>query len=441
MSPEQVRESKAADVRSDVWSLGVILYELLSDTIPFGGDGEAIGEVYGLILHTEPVPLRTRRADLPAALEAVVHKCLRREPSQRLRERRRARGKTRSCRSPRACRPRMSRPFIRRSRARTSACRTTTTWRACRPLPPRRPRRARSEGRRAGLRPAPNEKATTVVETAMTATHTSATPMERRRTRAILWGGAIAFRRRGGARARASPARAAHDVRAPGCVVACDPSRRLLRRPLRRPPRRPSVWRSAPPPPALSATAHACAVELREREPPPQRKASRRAGHTLGTGTPPPPLRRAPRRARCPRTCSSIASSARPRAAASARATGDRSARSGSLATTGWAHLGEHELLVHADGHVGARVRLVLMHAVNGEVPVLRVVELEGQGVTWSRCAPHFAIEGAQHFSMRWSRCAERSLATESSVAVLAGGWERRAPSLPLSRPRATCPR
>jgi serine/threonine-protein kinase len=83
MSPEQVRESKLVDVRSDVWSLGVILYELLTTTIPFGGEGQPIGEVYGMIMHTEPTPPRDHAPELPPEIEAVIMKCLRRDPKER----------------------------------------------------------------------------------------------------------------------------------------------------------------------------------------------------------------------------------------------------------------------------------------------------------------------------------------------------------------------
>ncbi|MGH7297531.1 MAG: serine/threonine-protein kinase, partial [Polyangiaceae bacterium] len=51
MSPEQIKESKSVDPRSDVWALGVILYELLTAALPFGQGSESTGEVFGLILH------------------------------------------------------------------------------------------------------------------------------------------------------------------------------------------------------------------------------------------------------------------------------------------------------------------------------------------------------------------------------------------------------
>jgi len=78
MSPEQIRASKNVDTRSDIWSLGVILYELLTGTLPFERSGHSIGELFAVILMTEPIPLCMRRPDLPIELEEVVMRCLRR---------------------------------------------------------------------------------------------------------------------------------------------------------------------------------------------------------------------------------------------------------------------------------------------------------------------------------------------------------------------------
>jgi len=80
MSPEQV-EAKRVDHRADIYSLGVILYELLCRRHPFEGDSEAI--VLYEILHSQPQPLARYCRDVPQELEHIVRKCLARDPSER----------------------------------------------------------------------------------------------------------------------------------------------------------------------------------------------------------------------------------------------------------------------------------------------------------------------------------------------------------------------
>ena len=82
MSPEQVDGSQPIDVRSDVYSLGVTLYEALSLVHPFTGDGGREA-TFHRVLRGDPVPLRRHQPLIPRDLEAVVHKAMEREPQRR----------------------------------------------------------------------------------------------------------------------------------------------------------------------------------------------------------------------------------------------------------------------------------------------------------------------------------------------------------------------
>ena len=80
MSPEQVR-GEAVDARSDVFSFGMVLYEMASGRCPFTGrTGAAIGAA---ILHEAPIPLRQLRADLPDTFEHLVSRALEKDPGLR----------------------------------------------------------------------------------------------------------------------------------------------------------------------------------------------------------------------------------------------------------------------------------------------------------------------------------------------------------------------
>ncbi len=81
MSPEQLRASKLVDVRTDIWALGVILYELLTKKLPF--EASTVTELVAVVL-TEPLPdLRLVRPDVPLELAAAVGRCLEKKRDDR----------------------------------------------------------------------------------------------------------------------------------------------------------------------------------------------------------------------------------------------------------------------------------------------------------------------------------------------------------------------
>jgi serine/threonine-protein kinase len=81
MSPEQLRNAKDIDARADIWSLGVVAYELLSGKPPFDGDG--VGEIFAAILEKDPEPLHVMNWRLPPEISTVIGKCLQRKPEDR----------------------------------------------------------------------------------------------------------------------------------------------------------------------------------------------------------------------------------------------------------------------------------------------------------------------------------------------------------------------
>ncbi|WP_437594651.1 protein kinase domain-containing protein [Sorangium sp. So ce1000] len=82
MSPEQVRCSKHVDARTDIWSIGVVLYQLLTARFPF--EPSKISALFVAIATQAPTPPRVHRMDLPARIEDIILRCLEKEPELRV---------------------------------------------------------------------------------------------------------------------------------------------------------------------------------------------------------------------------------------------------------------------------------------------------------------------------------------------------------------------
>jgi serine/threonine-protein kinase len=81
MSPEQMMGLADLDARSDVWSMGASLYELIAGHVPFSG--ETFFEIFAAAHKRPLVPLRAHIADVPPAVQSVLSTCLHKDRDQR----------------------------------------------------------------------------------------------------------------------------------------------------------------------------------------------------------------------------------------------------------------------------------------------------------------------------------------------------------------------
>ena len=142
MAPEQMLDAKRVDARADLWSVGIMLFELLTKKTPFGA--ASIPNIVTPMLTKPPTSLSALRPDLPPKLEKVVMRCLEKLPREALRDgggggarrSRRSRRRARARRSTR-CDARGGRRALRR-RSEKGAPAVIARASGCAPLSERR---------------------------------------------------------------------------------------------------------------------------------------------------------------------------------------------------------------------------------------------------------------------------------------------------------------
>lgn len=81
MAPEQMQSARSVDHRADIWSMGAIFYEILAGVPPF--QAESLPQLCTMLLTADAAPVSQRRPEIPLELEAIVMRCLSRDPALR----------------------------------------------------------------------------------------------------------------------------------------------------------------------------------------------------------------------------------------------------------------------------------------------------------------------------------------------------------------------